>query len=203
MTRLTAYKTGLTTLTTFLVKTTTARTLIDETLTVTLTSKLKPTSTLALLRQRLHRTSEAPLKLLHVYYTLQPITTFNYDFLVRTRTKTNRKQTGSTKCCCDWHATYIDETGRKLSTRLTEYKRETRNGDVNNHLQTKHQIDWDSATCITYSTDYYQRLTLENWFTDLEQTPLNCTNSYRHRTNDILTDSSETNYEKMTGKPTI
>ena len=45
-----------------------------------------------------------------------------------------------------------------------------RNGDVNNHiaehhLQTKHQIDWDS--------DYYQRLTLESWFTNLEQTPLN------------------------------
>ena len=37
----------------------------------------------------------------------------------------------------------------------------------------KHQIDWDSATCITYSTDYYQRLTLESWFTNLEQTPLN------------------------------
>ena len=65
-----------------------------------------------------------------------------------------------------------------LSTRLTEHKRATRNGDVNNHiaehhLQTKHQIDWDSATCITYSTDYYQRLTLESWFTNLEQTPLN------------------------------
>ena len=56
--------------------------------------------------------------------------------------------------------------------------RPTRNGDVNNHitehhLQTKHQIDWDSATCITYFTDYYQRLTLESWFTNLEQTPLN------------------------------
>ncbi|CAH3178855.1 unnamed protein product, partial [Porites evermanni] len=38
---------------------------------------------------------------------------------------------------------------------------------------TKHQMDWDSATCITYSTDYYQRLTLESWFTNLEQTPLN------------------------------
>ena len=47
------------------------------------------------------------------------------------------------------------------------------NGDIKSHLQTKHQIDWDSATCITYSTDYYQRLTLENWFTNLEQTPLN------------------------------
>ena len=41
------------------------------------------------------------------------------------------------------------------------------------HLTTKHQIDWDSATYITYSTDYYQRLTLESWFTNLEQTPLN------------------------------
>ena len=56
--------------------------------------------------------------------------------------------------------------------------RATRNGDVNNHiaehlLKTKHQIDWDSATCITYSKDYYQRLTLESWFTNLEQTPLN------------------------------
>ena len=35
--------------------------------------------------------------------------------------------------------------------------------NVNNHiaehyLQTKHQIDWDSAKCIAYSTDYYQRL---------------------------------------------
>ena len=80
--------------------------------------------------------------------------------------------------CCDCQATYIGETGRNLSRRLTEHKRATRNGDVNNHiaehhLKTKHQIDWDSATCITYSTDYYQRLTLESWFTNLEQMPLN------------------------------
>ena len=52
------------------------------------------------------------------------------------------------------------------------------NGDVNNHiaehhLQTEHQIDWNSATCIAYSKDYYQRLSLESWFTNLEQTPLN------------------------------
>ena len=56
---------------------------------------------------------------------------------------------------------------------MTEHKRATRNGDVNNHFKTKHQIDWDSATCITYSTDYYQRLTLESWVTNLAQTPLN------------------------------
>ena len=41
-------------------------------------------------------------------------------------------------------------------------------------LQSKHQIDWDSVTCITYSTDYYQHLTLESCFTNLEQTLLNC-----------------------------
>ena len=49
-----------------------------------------------------------------------------------------------------------------------------KNGDVNNriaeqYLQTKHRIDWDCATCVTQSTDYYQRLTLESWFTNLEQ----------------------------------
>ena len=41
---------------------------LDGTLTVTLIPTLRPT--LALLRKRLYRTSEAPLKLLHVYYTL-------------------------------------------------------------------------------------------------------------------------------------
>ena len=72
----------------------------------------------------------------------------------------------------------MGETGRNLSTRLTEHKQAMRNGDVNNqivvehHLKTKHQIVWDSAICITYSTDYYQHLTLESWFTNLEQTPL-------------------------------
>ena len=79
---------------------------------------------------------------------------------------------------CDCQATYIGETGRNLSTQLTGHKQATKKGDVNNHiaehhLQTKHRIDWDSVTRITYSTDYYQRLTLKSWFTKLEQTPLN------------------------------
>ena len=35
--------------------------------------------------------------------------------------------------CCDWQATYVSEAGRNLSPRLTEHKRATRDGDVNNH----------------------------------------------------------------------
>ena len=78
----------------------------------------------------------------------------------------------------DCQATYIGETGRNLNTRLTEHRRATRNGDINNHiaehhLQTNHRIDWDSATCVTYNTNYYQRIILESWFTNLEQTPIN------------------------------
>ena len=39
--------------------------------------------------------------------------------------------------------------------------------------QLKIQTLWDAAACLTYSTDYYQRITLESWFTNLEQTALN------------------------------
>ena len=90
-----------------------------------------------------------------------------------------------------------NDTGRNLNTRLTEHKRATRNGDLNNniaehHLQTNHRIDWDSAECVIYSTDYYQRLTLESWFTNLEQTPLNRCQQlpapYKRLINDTKTD---------------
>ena len=80
--------------------------------------------------------------------------------------------------CCNCPETYVGETARNLNTRLIEHRRATKNGDKKNniaehHLQTDHRIDWDSAECISFSTDYYQRLTLESWFTNLERTPLN------------------------------
>ena len=110
----------------------------------------------------------------------KPITTLRRRLTnVKDKDKQEDKQGAVYKIkCCDCQASYIGETGRNLSTRLTEHKRATRTGDVNNHiaehhLKTKHQIDWDSATCITYSKDYYQRLILESWFTNLKQTPLN------------------------------
>ena len=72
--------------------------------------------------------------------------------------------------CCDCQATFICETGRNLNKRQTKHKRATRNGDLNNniaehHLQTNHRTNWDSAECVIYSTDHYQRLTVESWFT--------------------------------------
>ena len=67
--------------------------------------------------------------------------------------------------CFDCHASYIGETGKNLTTRLTEHRRGTRKGDVNNHIAehhrpTNHTVDWDSVQCLTYSTNYFRRLPL-------------------------------------------
>ena len=35
------------------------------------------------------------------------------------------------------------------------------------------KLTWTKRHVLRRSTDYYQRLTLERWFTNLEQTPLN------------------------------
>ena len=53
----------------------------------------------------------------------------------------------------------------------------TRKGDVNSHIAehhrlTSHTFDQDFAHCLTYSSDYFQRLTLESWLTNLKQTQL-------------------------------
>ena len=86
----------------------------------------------------------------------------------------------------------------------TEHKRAMRKGDVNNHIAehnrlTNHTIDWDSAECLTYSTNYFQRLILESWFTNLKQTPLTGVNHYRYQINDSSTTLTlETNRTERT-----
>ena len=59
--------------------------------------------------------------------------------------------------CCDCQASYIGGTGRNLSTRLTEHKRATRNGDVNNHIAEHHFKDETSnrlGLCDMYNVFY-------------------------------------------------
>ena len=147
-------------------------------------------------------TSETIARILQPYnirVAHKPITTLRQLLTnVKDKDEPNDRQGAVYKIkCCDCQATYIGETGRNLNTRLTEHKRATRNGDVNNniaehHLQTNHRIDWDSAECVIYSTNYYQRLTLESWFTNLEQTPLNRCQQlpapYKRLINDTKTD---------------
>ena len=69
--------------------------------------------------------------------------------------------------CSAWQATYIGETSRNLTMQLNEHKWATKTGHFNNniaehHFKTSHTIDWDSAKCVTYSTDYYQRITVHS-----------------------------------------
>ena len=98
---------------------------------------------------------------------------------VKDRDEPNNRQGAVYKIkCSDCQASYIGETGRNLNMRLTGHKQAMRNGDANNHIAvhhqlTNHNIDWDSTRCLTYSTNYFQRLILDSWFTDLEQMPLN------------------------------
>ena len=80
--------------------------------------------------------------------------------------------------CSDCQATFIGETGRNLTTRLNEHNRAAKKGDLNNnvaehHLKASYTIDWDYATRGAYSKDYYQRITLESWLTNLEKIALN------------------------------
>ena len=117
--------------------------------------------------------------------------------LLRTNVKEKDKPEGRKEAllkikCCDCQSTYIGETGRNLSTRLTERKRATRNGDVNNHiadhhLQTKHRSNRLGRCDMYYVfSDYYQRPTLESWFLTENKRHWIVVNSCRYRTNDFI-----------------
>ena len=54
-----------------------------------------------------------------------------------------------------------------------------RNGVANDNIAVHHQLTNGKTTtfigtqCLTYSTNCFQQLTLESWYTNLKQTPLN------------------------------
>ncbi|XP_073231504.1 uncharacterized protein [Porites lutea] len=156
-------------------------------------------------------TSETISRILQPYnirVAHKPTTTLRHLLTnVKDRDEPNNRQGTVYKIkCSDCEASYIGETGRNLNTRLTEHKRATRNGDVNNHIAvhhqlTNHNIDWDSAQCLTYSTNYFQRLTLESWYTNLEQTPLNRCQQLPAPYKRLIRDENETD-NRTSNRPT-
>ena len=156
-------------------------------------------------------TSETISRILQPYnirVAHKPTTTLRHLLTnVKDRDEPNNRQGIVYKIkCSDCEASYIGETGRNLNTRLTEHKRATRNGDVNNHIAvhhqlTNHNIDWDSAQCLTYSTNYFQRLTLESWYTNLEQTPLNRCQQLPAPYKRLIRDENETD-NRTSNRPT-
>ena len=88
-------------------------------------------------------TSETIARILQPYnirVAHKPITTLRQLLTkVKDKDEPNRRQGAVYKIkCCDCQATYIGETGRNLNVRLTEHKRATRNGDINNHIAEHH-----------------------------------------------------------------
>ena len=67
--------------------------------------------------------------------------------------------------------------------------------------RTNHNIDWDSAQCLTYSTNYFQRLTLESWYTNLDQTPLNRCQQLPPPYKRLIHDRNETD-KRTSNRPT-
>ena len=61
-----------------------------------------------------------------------------------------------------------------ICVKLKDLQKSARTNNIaQHHRKTVHDINWDSATCLTHSTDKDQRLTLESWFTNLQPNPLN------------------------------
>ena len=73
-------------------------------------------------------------------------------------------------------------------TQANDQERRCNNHIAEHHRLTNHTTDWDLAQCLTYSTNCFQRLTLESWFTNFKNR-LSSTgiNHYRHHTNDSFT----------------
>ena len=74
---------------------------------------------------------------------LQPYITTLRELLTNVKFKDeprNRQGAVYKISCSDCHASYIGETGRNPTTRLTEHKWATRKGDVINHIAEHHRL---------------------------------------------------------------
>ena len=65
---------------------------------------------------------------------------------------------------------YFGETGRTLDCRIKEQKQSREKQDKANrisiyHIETKHRINWEGATCVDLNDFQDKRMFLESWFT--------------------------------------
>ena len=105
------------------------------------TTNAKPVTTATI--PYIKGTSETIARILQPYdirVAHKPITTLRQLLTnVKDKDEPNDRQGAVCKIkCCDCQASYIGETGRNLKIRLTEHKRATKNGDVNNHIAEHH-----------------------------------------------------------------
>ena len=128
-------------------------------------------------------TSETIARILQSYnirVAHRPITTLRRLVLtnVKDKDKPEDRQEAvyKIKCGCDCQASYIGETGRNLSTRLTEHKRsrQERQTSTITLLNTIYRRNIKSAGTLRHVLRILQTtITTTSWFTNLEQTPLN------------------------------
>ena len=62
-------------------------------------------------------------------------------------------------------------------------------------------IGWKTRVKLTYSTNYFQRLTLESWYTNLEQMPLNRCQQLPAPYKRLIHDGNETD-KRTSNRPT-
>ena len=74
--------------------------------------------------------------------------------------------------CCDCQASQIGETGRSLNIRLTEHKWATSTIKLLNAIYNESQLTGTLLNALLTVQTTTNDSTLESWFTNLEQTPL-------------------------------
>ena len=79
--------------------------------------------------------------------------------------------------CLDCECTYVGQSGRSLTVRLQEHKRAVKARDIDMSALAEHTtltgqtIDWDNASILNSSQQYYQRLYLESWYIHKQNQP--------------------------------
>ena len=108
------------------------------------------------------------LQPLNIRVAHKPITTLRQLLTNVKDTNEPRNRLGAVykNNCSDCCASFNGETGRNLISRLTEHKRATREGDVNNHIAEHHRLTNHTNDCARPNPQYKlpSGLTLESWF---------------------------------------